>query len=226
AIADWEGMDPATVRLIARTVREAGLITTGGRGPSAGKMTFADAANLLIAVNASITMREAPEVVRTYRRLGARSEGRVLGKFGEACEKLIEALTTTQPLPKVYLSVALPASFSQNPIRDLEVTFHRPSAHATLEISVVDRLAFQSQTRFSEISKLTTKQANKVRRIIFGFTSPTEPPLVLHPDRITYKDGTPFVVHPNDRRDTTTIGYRTLSAVAFLLEHGRTKKVN
>src|SRR6516225_3304479 len=86
AIAEVEGMDSATVALIARTVREAGLITTGGRGPSAGKMTVADAANLLIAVNTSASAHEAPDRVRKYRQLEMRSaeESKLLSTFGDA----------------------------------------------------------------------------------------------------------------------------------------------
>src|ERR1700704_3688635 len=68
-IAKVEGIDPATVTLIARSVREAGFITTGGRGPSAARMTYRDAANLIIAVNASPTAREAPHTVQVYRAL-------------------------------------------------------------------------------------------------------------------------------------------------------------
>jgi hypothetical protein len=53
AVAEAEGMDPATVTLIARYAREAGFIQKKGRGPSAAHMGVADAADLLIAVNSS-----------------------------------------------------------------------------------------------------------------------------------------------------------------------------
>jgi hypothetical protein len=68
-VARVEGLDPATVSLIAREVREAGLIKTGGRGLSAAKMGFPDAANLLIAVNVSSVVREASKLIATYRDL-------------------------------------------------------------------------------------------------------------------------------------------------------------
>src|ERR1700722_4299287 len=70
-IAAVEGIDPATVALIARHIREANLISTGGRGPSAARMTITDAANLLIGVNATRIAAEAAQVVRTLRSLTA-----------------------------------------------------------------------------------------------------------------------------------------------------------
>ena len=39
-IAAVEGIDPATVTLVARHIREARLIRTGGRGPSAAAFVF------------------------------------------------------------------------------------------------------------------------------------------------------------------------------------------
>src|SRR5437667_12752807 len=88
-IAQAEGMEPATVALIARNVREAGLITTAGRGRSAAKMSSADATNLLIAVNATITAREAPQTVRICRLLETRVGQILLGKLGDALQQLI-----------------------------------------------------------------------------------------------------------------------------------------
>ena len=66
-VAAVEGLDGDRVAAVARAVREAGLIATYGRGTSAAKMGLADAANLLIAVNAAETARGAPEIVRRYR---------------------------------------------------------------------------------------------------------------------------------------------------------------
>ena len=45
-VAKVSGMDQATVALIARHAREAGLIAMSGRGPSAASMGPTDAANL------------------------------------------------------------------------------------------------------------------------------------------------------------------------------------
>jgi hypothetical protein len=224
-IARYEGLDPATVRLIARHVREAGLITTGGRGPSAAQMNFADAANLLIAVNASVVAREAPEIVREYRRLKAWTSDRTLGEFGDALEKLIDALSTTHTLPKVYLSVPMPALLSQQHIRKVQLTFQRPEARANLEISVYN--SWEMQMRFptspSRLSEMTARKANKVTCINFDFSVPQDEQqkVILYDDgTTTWEDGSPWINQPMDRKDTTVIGYPTISAVARLLEYG------
>jgi hypothetical protein len=144
-IAKVEGIDPATVTLIARSVREAGLITTGGRGPSAARMTYRDAANLIIAVNASPTAREAPHTVQVYRALeswsrsftyaGQKAERpKLLGQFGDALETLIEAVAIGK-LPDVYLGMPLDKliveEFASSHI-EIELTFHKPLPSASL----------------------------------------------------------------------------------------------
>jgi hypothetical protein len=91
-IADVEGIDPATAKLVARYIREAGLITTGGRGLSAAPMDFHDAANLLIGMNAATKAADAARIVSLYR--GLRSYDRAQKKyvtFGDAIEQLLQA---------------------------------------------------------------------------------------------------------------------------------------
>jgi len=102
AIAAVEGLDEGTVKMIARLLREEGQLSQGSYGPAAARMSARDGANLLIAVNASVVARAAPETVATYRNLKCRAS-RVRGgktlesafkagmKLGEALETLIEA---------------------------------------------------------------------------------------------------------------------------------------
>src|SRR4051794_11597802 len=90
-LARVEGIEPATVGLVARNLREAGLITTRGRGLSAANMSFRDAANLLIAVNATVSAREAPETLRNYRRLEIGWDGQEIAQLGDAIEQIIQA---------------------------------------------------------------------------------------------------------------------------------------
>src|SRR5258707_4983333 len=99
AVAEAEGMDSASVALIARYAREAGFIQKKGRGPSAAHMGVADAANLLIAVNASGSAREAPDVIPVYRDLIAaellyaheKRAPKIYGSFAEAIELLLQS---------------------------------------------------------------------------------------------------------------------------------------
>jgi len=88
-LADAEGVDSQRVAAFARSVREAGLITSRGRGPSAAEMNEADAANLLIAVNAAATARAAPDTVRRFRALRMSHENQ--RAFGPVLDEMIAA---------------------------------------------------------------------------------------------------------------------------------------
>jgi hypothetical protein len=92
-IADVEGVGTERVRAIARSIREARLIETRGRGLSAANMSDRDAANLLIAVNVADTARTAPRIVERYRGLRADSRARN-ARFGPEFETLILAART------------------------------------------------------------------------------------------------------------------------------------
>jgi hypothetical protein len=141
-IAQAEGLDPSTVALVARYLREAGLIQKKGRGPSAARMAVADAANLLIAVNASITSVEANEVVFVYRELAAftvDNKGRrskTNGTFGEALELLIKAAIIGK-LPVRFLSVAVDSdvldAFERGEA-EISVEFEKPRPKARIRI--------------------------------------------------------------------------------------------
>lgn len=70
AIAEVEGVPEETVNLVARYTREAGYLSQGARGRNAPRATVTDAANLLIAVNASgCIVKDAPRAVHLYRDL-------------------------------------------------------------------------------------------------------------------------------------------------------------
>ena len=121
-IARVEGLDPSTVAQIAREIRQAGFIKTGGRGTSAAQMDFEDATNLLIAVNTARTIREAPQMVSAFRALQAwdgdffgipglrfrqapdreprekPKPPKLVGDLGQALEDLLKAIAgSTQP---------------------------------------------------------------------------------------------------------------------------------
>jgi hypothetical protein len=141
-IADAEGLDPPTVALIARYVREAGFIQKRGRGPSAASMVVADAANLLIAVNASTSAIGAREVVPIYRDLVGieyDNEGgsKIGGKFGEALELLIQP-AIERKLPTNFFSTVVPSAvrdaFEQGKT-ELSIGFKKPVPRATIYIS-------------------------------------------------------------------------------------------
>jgi hypothetical protein len=208
-IANVEGVDPAGVSLIARGVREAGLITTGGRGPSAAKMTATDAANLLIAINATTSVRAASQIVHSYRELEANVGEQIKPKpkLGEAIEHLLEAVLN-RSLPGRYISSVIPEpileEFRKEHVR-IELLFHKPFPAAELTIAVCDPkkdIGYIGGLHPGEIGfDLLSKNAT---RIEFKFNSPTT-------------SNQSKRVSGGDRKDTTSIGYPTLRAVVELL---------
>lgn len=99
-IAKREGLEEVSVGIFARHAREAGLISQGGRGRSAAKMSIRDAANLLIAVNGCALAKEVAERVPLIRDLPVRTRSRTLvsklgrqtATFGEDFEAIIELM--------------------------------------------------------------------------------------------------------------------------------------
>jgi hypothetical protein len=69
ALTECDERDYATLDYIARAIREAGLIPTTKRGSGASEMTVREAANLLIAANASETPKAGAMAVAHYRSL-------------------------------------------------------------------------------------------------------------------------------------------------------------
>lgn len=106
AVAQVSGLEEASVKLIARYLREAGLITQQSTGGGAARMTPGDGAALLIAVNASLLAKDAAESVRRYSNLfgyfrfspetkeddllGLNAELDELESFGEVLTRIIE----------------------------------------------------------------------------------------------------------------------------------------
>lgn len=83
--------------VIARSVREAGLIATTKRGSGAAEMTATDAVNLIIGANAVQSPRLAAMAVEQYRTFkqsphGRRTTGSVFGRLAQA-DTLPDALT-------------------------------------------------------------------------------------------------------------------------------------
>jgi hypothetical protein len=65
-VAQQLGLPEPTVALHMRNIREAGLITQGGRGRSSAKMTATDAAHLLLASVGSQNPKDSVEAVGKY----------------------------------------------------------------------------------------------------------------------------------------------------------------
>lgn len=211
-IAEVEGLDPATVNLIAREVREAGHIKTGGRGTSAARMDFADAAALLIAVNATTLVREAALMVSRYSRLEA-WEGldeyvQLRGKLSSPLEYLrVGDKLTSRRLPTTF-GVALEELIKVTSQKALPINF----------------LGFNTDPFFREafskadiVLKLTfSKPIPKVNLTMYSRGNTNKPSLDLNFRPLRHSKGR-VQTPASDRSDTTIIGFETIRAVAELL---------
>jgi hypothetical protein len=234
-IAAVEGLERSTVNLIARYVREAGLIATHGRGTSAATMGIKDAANLLIGVNATTTGKDAARTVSAYRALVSYEfkvkrdprPAKRYGTLGEAIEQLVDA-TGVGELPEVFLNREVPDDLQDAfPDVHIDMKFRRPILTASLRIALIrelDELPFESSEERLETETLpgTGEWVEDEHVVVAEIAQVSEigipeglffafyPPKLLGPPR---KKKTIVA----DRLEEITIGYRTLSAVGKLL---------
>jgi hypothetical protein len=208
--AKVEGLDPGSVALYARHLREAGLIKTSGRGSSAAVMGLPDAANLLIGVNTAKSAPEAPRAIRQFRDLHAydfRSETDPRpesdwGALGDAIEQLIMASGIGR-IPEPFfgaLDLDLQEAFSNGDVH-IELMFNTTKVSATIKIWLLpgkDAVDPDAPERWvarapSEIS------------LLFSAPKPRGPPRAKQQGRTA------------DRTEEVTIGYRTFRAVGKLI---------
>jgi hypothetical protein len=216
-LAEVEGIDPAAVAVIARSVREAGLITTGGRGLSAARMTYSDAANLMIAVNAAPTAREAPQTVHSYRNLQAWDrplayKGQIpkrptfLGRLGDALEQLVQCAAIGK-LPEIFLKTSLDKllveEFSKANV-EVELTFQKPIPFVSLSVSVVPR----ARTGAVEPRTVIAAASTGPRA---GFSFELSKASRSHLNSL------------GDRREWTSIGYPTIREIGGLFRANATQ---
>ena len=157
AIAEVEGIGAERVRALARALREAGLIATGGRGTSAADMSETDAANLLIAANVADTARTAAEMVNRYRGLRASPSGNA--RFGSEFDRLLLGVSTG----RMAASVANLVRLAPNPSPlvshryeleqyEIMIRFEKPIPGVTIYVTAprgeshVDTVKFSQRT--------------------------------------------------------------------------------
>jgi hypothetical protein len=204
-IAAVERIDPATVALIGRHLREAGLVTKHGRGPSAAHMGLADGANLLIGVNATRNAAHAARAVQAYRRFRPdqlqRSEMIRDFTLGEAIEQLLVAAGTSEP-PTPFLGTTdyyeLSEAFETGEV-DVELRFRTDAPSVLLRITPELSLA----PGFDEAKRELRATIPALVSVHFSPRKARDPP--------NARD------QGGDRREETTIGFRTLREVGRLI---------
>lgn len=137
-------MDEATVKLIARYVREAGLIGQQSTGGGAARMTASDAASLLIAVNSTETSKDAAEHVQ---RIGFMTPGNdEIGPQEEddevryVCSQTMgnrvfkEALASLIEIHMPTVNEGSTHQLADDPPVSIHVAFERPRINATIGV--------------------------------------------------------------------------------------------
>lgn len=243
AIAEVEGLPEESVNLIARYTREAGFLSQGARGRNAPRATVSDAANLLIAVNASgCVVKEAPQAVELYRDLvchaphGSRAatrhgveygqiepdELRFLDRhgaatFGEMLESIIDRFVggelhsfmmgqTVAYLHGPFYEKAA-ADLGDDPKALAERVIEASKSFLNLE-TVAFKIEFFRPLPHAKI--IVDRSVGGDRELIAGASF-----IVNTDDMMAGKFNS---IPGGDRREVTTIGYKTLMKVAETLK--------
>lgn len=205
ALAEVDSRDRATIEYFARTIRQAGYITTGKRGMGAAKVTAREAANLLIALAGAESARDAPVEIDRFRSLCKFDPGEpgdnlpqvikdVMNSdtFGEAIDVLVEGTPELVMCFFAYFreayanaSADLFINFVESSDFGIEITF----SHYSAKIEVFRMVGSTRETDFATI------YAADASRLRYGF----------------YKRP------PSDRKVRVTIGLPTLIAVSQAL---------
>jgi hypothetical protein len=222
-IAEVEGLDRATVNLIARYVREGGFIATTGRGSSAAKMTPAHAANLLIAVNASLTALSASQVVSQYRALQTQAATIELwdSEVGETESISAPISSTYQTFGRAFEALIASARTSHLPIFAESFAWKVIGSREGNVLEAINRAVQSAKLRLS-VSFAKPDPSVLIRiaeeRSLDEYLARGAPPSIeisFRPKkrRLPSRSKTKAA----DRREHTMIGYPTIFAVGQLI---------
>lgn len=158
-VAEITGVPEGTVVQHDRNLSVAELRTTGGRGLAVAKVTFEDAANLLIAVAGSRNVKDSARTVLAYRDLVA-SQPLEFGDverghtFGDALAALLEAAPKDRDAFAGRDGGTIDVSmFGPSPAARIE--WNMPTSHGTVEYSGKHSRAFADLQFVSKFSQVT-----------------------------------------------------------------------
>ena len=171
-VARETGVSEATVIVHDRNLALAGLRSVGGRGRAAARMTYRDAANLIIAVAASRNVKDSAKTVEAYAPLPAieplifDDDGRevVRGEtFGDALAALLEAVPANRDL------------YRDPEVGSVDVCLYGPRPSATIEWKVAGRsntLKYENRRSFRSSGPIAVADLqfiSKFTQITIGF---------------------------------------------------------
>jgi len=206
-VAKQLGLPEATVALHMRNVREAGLITQGGRGRSSARMTAADAAHLLIASVGSLNPKDSVEVVKKYAGI-VKTKGT---KWETGLVPKLDQLPTQHTFAEALTALIESAMANDIPIKNKDevgfeailITLFWPWDGAKIEFYKFDEAKYRRDP-----SKYVMKPAEP-HWLMYGagfFLAPSSPPI------------TPSTISKADFQQERKFTHRTIFALAKLLE--------
>ncbi|MGN7294690.1 hypothetical protein ACTHQP_17570 [Rhizobium sp. SAFR-030] len=158
-VAEITGVPEGTVIQHDRNLSVAELRTTGGRGLAVAKVTFDDAANLLIAVAGSRNVKDSAKTVREYRELGS-SHALDFGDvkrghtFGDALAALMEAAPKERDLFAGSEGGTIEVSiFGPNPAARIE--WQLPNSQGRVDYRSKSKRTFADLQFVSKFSQVT-----------------------------------------------------------------------
>jgi hypothetical protein len=205
-VAQQLGLPEATVALHMRNIREAGLISQGGRGRSSARMTATDAAHLLLASVGSLNPKDSVEAVRKYagiKRLRDANWGLGLvpkldqlhkrHTFAEALAALIESGTAND----IQIRNADEVDFEA-----IVITIFWPWDGAKIEFYKFDEAAFR---RDGSKYVMTPATPHRLAYGAYFDLAPSAPPI------------TPSIISKADFQQERKFTHRTIFALAKIL---------
>lgn len=121
AVSQVSGIEEASVKLIARYIREAGFVSQQSTGAGAAQMSSGDAASILIAVNAASLAKDASKAVEEFGSLK------------------LEYITEFQPLDpnsrEMHALISRSVDFNQALIGLIEMYANEPGVFAMIEFT-------------------------------------------------------------------------------------------
>jgi hypothetical protein len=206
---------------VVRSLRPAGLISSGGRGPGGADMTDQDATNLLLGMTCSDQAKNAAEAVPLYRGLfGHVTDHKTTGRGTDAdpymslCPESLRWLSDTAQ--GLTLGMAIDRLISMAREGKLQLLF-RDLAGSQVAQGVPDREA-RIDRAIDELNMVSLRL--DFRRPRPGATISFPPYLTVdfnYQREVPDKRKTLDSIQTGDRTDTTTITHRTIFALGEAL---------
>jgi hypothetical protein len=158
SVSHVSGLEEGSVKLIARYIREAGFIGQQSTGAGAAQMSYADAASILIAVNAASLAKDAAETVRKYGRLPINYSS-VFDETASDLARIYSAITHTENFVDALASLIEFCAEENSVFIDVEFLQPKPQVFVRIRAGEND-IDDLGKTAFSCVFKADRNQSS------------------------------------------------------------------